>query len=169
MKKISENSKMIIRNYVTPPKIQWKQFQMMGFMMLKKSCSYLIWLWKYLHLEFAEVTKNHLVQSEVFFKGLSIYYVIAKIALPLPRPPPFGRSAAVLLILPYPVLSTVEIHWFIFIQYTLSAILICLWSLGYRHSFCFITFLWYLQFDYPDALYIFLFSAAYICIYIFSD
>ena len=49
------------KNYVTPPKIQWKQLQMMGFMMLKKSYSYFFWLWKYLHLKFAEVTKNHLV------------------------------------------------------------------------------------------------------------
>ena len=39
---------------------------MMGFMMLKKSCPYLIWLWKYLHLEFAEVTKNHLVKFSKF-------------------------------------------------------------------------------------------------------
>ena len=67
MKKKSENSKMIIRNYVTPPKIQWKQLQMMGFMMLNKSCSYLIWSWKYLHLKFAEVTKNHLVLVTVTF------------------------------------------------------------------------------------------------------
>ena len=59
------------KNYVTLTKIQWKQLQMMGFMMLKKSCSYLIWLWKYLHLKYAEVTKNHLVhyiRSSIYWK-----------------------------------------------------------------------------------------------------
>ena len=42
-------------------KFSENNFKWWGLWCQKKSCSYLIWLWKYLHLKFAEVTKNHLV------------------------------------------------------------------------------------------------------------